>query len=225
MSTTGLQYDTTNLSHSFYGFASGYRYIIRGYGKTVNGMNLTTDEVVINVDYNVEEIFSKLDLTNIKNKAAVLIDSNIVRADGESKKAVTYIDGEWADLKSNYVIYDGGFLLDGDFSLIIYVKGLTRNIPFFDFYSAYNKDFHGALTYRVGNAADNADGSFYGQFELRITDKNKNGVSTSYVIYTDRIPRIYDSTIVGLCIVRSNGLYSLQMLNMSSTNTTSEEAI
>lgn len=223
LSTTNLMYETSDLSHMFYGFTSGLRYKVRGYGQTVNGMKVDTGYVVFSVDYTIEEIFSKLDLTNINNKAAVLISSNIVRADGRSKSDVAYIDGEWANLTSNYVIYDEGFNLEGDFSQVLYVRGLTRNYTFFDFWSKENPNLHGTITYRIGYDENN---SIYGQFELKVTNTNSKGLSMSYVLYSDRIiGSITKNTIIGLCLVRHNGLYDLQIINKSAKSLNTKEEI
>lgn len=218
LSTSGIKYTTEKLSHTFSGFTNKNRYRVRAVGQTVNGMMLDTGFVPFSVSYDMTAVFSMLDLTNLPKSGAVLVHSNIISADGRSEKEpVSYINGTYVDLTENSVTYDEGFLLAGDFSLVLYAYRMKPNIPFFEFRSANDPALKGTITYRVGYIGTT---DWSGQLELRIT----NGV-TDYVVYSDLIPAVEEDTLLGFCLTRQGGYYDIQIADLGTVTASESEEV
>lgn len=217
LSTSGVKYDTGDLSHPFSGFESKSKYKVRAIGKTVNGMSLDTGYIKFSVSYDAPSVFAMLELTNLPKSGAILVHSNIKSADGRlEKEPEVYIDGEYVDLSNNTLIYDEGFLLKENFSLVFYAYNITVNVPFFKFYSNENKDFEGIITYRIGRVGSSG---LVGYLELKIT----NGI-TNYIVNSNQIEiidenTINENTILGFCLIRENGYYDLQIKKLGSYET------
>lgn len=209
LSTSGVKYNTDDLLHTFSGFESKSQYRIRAIGQTVNGMSLDTGYVTFSISYDAPAVFSMLELTNLPKSGAILVHSNIKSADGRlEKEPEVYINGEYIDLSNNTLIYDEGFLFKEDFSLTLYAYNITANVPFFKFYSSENKNFEGAITYRVGRVGSS---ELIGYLELKIS----NG-TTNYIVNSNQIEAINENTILGFCLTREQGYYDLQIKNLGS---------
>lgn len=218
LSTSGVKYDTTDLSYTFSGFTSKSQYKIRAVGRTVNGFSIDTGYVVFSVTYDLAAVFSMLDLTNLPKSGAILIHSNIISADGKIKnEPEVYIDGKYVDLTNNTLVYDEGFLFEGNFSLALYAYHITPNIPFFKFYSNENEYFEGIITYRVGRIGTT---EWIGYLELQIS----NGITT-YMVNSNMISTIDENTILGFCLVRENGYYNLQIENLGTVVLSTNEEV
>lgn len=218
LSTSGVKY-STDISYTFSGFSDKAKYKIRAVGKTVNGMSINTDYINFSVSYDIAAVFSKLELTNIPERGCILAHSNIISADGEPLYSpITYFNGQYADLRGNEVTYKEGFLLDGDFSFVMSICGLEPNKTFCEFGSDENPDFKATVTYRVGYFTSNT--AMQGQLELMVT----NGVS-SYVLHSNIFNVLIETDIIGFCIVRQNGLYDIQVVNLGSLIVDSIETV
>lgn len=204
--TSGVKYDTTDLSFTFPGFASEEQYKIRAVGETINGITLDTGYIQFSVNYEAATIFSIINLTNIPKTGSILLHSNIVSADGKTTKEAKYIDGNYLDLRDDILTFDEGFLFDGDFSLITYAYNISPNIPFFNFYADEKVPIIGTLTYRVqGVAAGNPIS--YLELAIRMNEVD----NYTYYITSNQIPIIDESTILGICLVRQYGNYKLSI--------------
>lgn len=219
LSTSSVKYDTDNIAYTFTGFTSKAQYKVRAFGSTVNGIQLDTGYIVFSVSYDMAAVFSMLDVTNIPENASILIHSNVISADGKAEfEPVTYINGQYVDLTNNSITYDEGFLLEDDFSLVLYAFNIKPNNPFFEFSAKDDSSFKGVVTYRVGYI-DSYE--WKGQLELRIS----SGVGSDYLCYSTTIPAISNDTLVGFCIVRKNGLYHIQIADLGTVVITTREEV
>lgn len=209
LSTSGIQYGTESPSYTFSGFENKREYKLRAIGKTVNGMALDTGFILVSILYQTAEIFSQVELENKPRLGAIQIRSNIISADGKLETGdPVYIDGKYIDLTNNTLTYDEGFLLEGDFSIVLKGYNLTPNLPFFEFLSRDNPNFKGTVTYRIGKLGSPTE---MGVLELRITE-----AWYSYVIYSNKFTPVSPRDIVGFCLVRSDGYYNLEAKTIGS---------
>lgn len=216
LSSSGVKYDTDNLFYVFSGFTNKSQYKIRAIGETVNGMYLDTGYITFSVSYEKAAVFSMIDLTNLPRQGAILLHSNIISADGKAEKEpVTFIENEYVDLTNNSVVYDEGFLFEGNFSIVLYAYHITPNVPFFKFYSGDNDEFEGTITYRVGNIGTT---DWVGYLELNVKDGILN-----YVVNSNKISAIDANTMLGFCLTRENGIYDLQIENLGTVNPDTNE--
>lgn len=197
-----------SISHQFSGFVSGNEYKIQANGETINGMMIETRMVEFSASYDMAAVFSMLELTNVPKTGAILIHSNIISADGKPKyEPVEYINDTYVDLRNNIVVYDEGFILDGDFSMVYYAYNIAPNVPFYEFYSNENPNFKGSITYRVGYIGSN---ELVGQLELKLT----HSPTYSNTLYSPTIPAINSNTLVGFCLIRKNGVYEIRVVDL-----------
>lgn len=199
VATSGTKYNTEKLSYLFAGFDNKKEYYIRGTGKTVNGIPLDTGFIKISVTYEVRELFSLLEPTNLPDIGAIQIRSNIVSAEGHLEKDGVYINGECIDLRDNILSYSEGFILKGDFSLVTFFYGMEPNK---EIYRYTGNDLLLTIVYRISKFGTD---ELMGCFELRV---ESNGLS--YILYSNPLELPVDNTLVGLCLVRQNGLYNIE---------------
>ena len=210
LATSGIQYNTDELTYDCTGFSDKNEYFVRAIGSTINGYTLDTGYINISVAYTTASVFSVLDLTNLYETGSIHIRSNIVSAEGKTEKEPTYLDNEAIDLRNNTLIYDEGFLFDGDFSLIQYFYGMLANQSVIKFYGENQNNLFGNVIYRVVKK----DGKFKSCFELRI----RTG-SLDYVLYSNQIDIVTATDKVGICIVRKDNLYVIQCAKLSDGQT------
>lgn len=203
VATSGTKYDTEKLSYLFAGFDNKKEYYIRGTGKTVNGIPLDTGLIKISVTYEVRELFSLLEPTNLPDIGAVQIRSNIVSAEGHLEKQGTYINGEYIDLRDNTLTYSEGFVLNGDFSFVTFFYGMEPNQEIVR-YTGDNLILK--ITYRVSKFNTS---ELQGCFELRV---ESSGIT--YTLFSNPLELPLDNSLIGLCLVRQNGYYNIETIKL-----------
>ena len=210
LSDSKVQYNAKVLAYTFSGFSNANNYKIRLIGQTVNGIKLDTGYIDFSVSYDLTTLFSMIDCTNLPKQGAILIHSNIISADGiPEKEPVVYVGGDYVDLTDNSVTYNEGFLFDGDFSFVIYGYQISPNKTLVSFSSAENPNFSATLTYRVGYV--NSD-EYKGYVEFRATS---NGVYY-YTVLSNYLTALGEEEILGVCLVRKDGLYDIQIANLTA---------
>lgn len=207
--TSGVKYNTADMSYVFSGFEHGVEYKIRAIGETVNGVILDTDFVKFKVNYNSETIFSIVNLTNLPKIGSILITSNIVSADGKTEKEAQYIDDKYLNLLDNILVFEEGFQLDSDFSIATYAYNIEPNLPFFKFFASKDESFIGTLTYRVQGIAAGTPISYL-ELQIQFGDDT---ICSNYII-SNKIPVIDKNTILGICLSRQFGNYGLRIENL-----------
>lgn len=205
LDSSGAKYDTSDLSYIVTNLQNATQYYIRATGETINGMNLDTGYILFTVSYTTAQIFSKLELNNIPATGAIEIKSNIISAEGVPEKEVTYIDGEYADLRDNSVTFDEGYEIDGDFTKIFKFSKPKRNGVIMAF--GTTDKLNVKIYYRQGSYSD-SNGE-RGYFELVA-----NSCGINYVVnsnYVDILAGDYYYKY-SLLVNRKNGYFDLKAL-------------
>ncbi|MCI8306718.1 MAG: hypothetical protein HFH14_01590 [Lachnospiraceae bacterium] len=115
---SGLLYDI-NEKAEINDLENGKKYIVTAYGKTINGMEISTEPLPVNVKYERCEDSSVLTVTNDRNNARVILNSSIDNILYRTDKPPVYNPSS-VDLTENALEYYDGFNLNSDFSM--YVK-------------------------------------------------------------------------------------------------------
>ena len=140
-----------------------------------------------------------LEPTNLPDIGAIQIRSNIVSAEGHLEKEGIYINGECIDLRDNTLTYSEGFILKGDFSFILSFYGVQPNKEICKY---IGENLLLTIIYRISKFGTD---EHMGCFELRI---ESNGLS--YILYSNPLELPVDNALIGLCLVRQNGLYNIE---------------
>jgi len=205
LDSSGAKYDTSDLSYIVTNLQNATQYYIRATGETINGMNLDTGYILFTVSYTTAQIFSKLELNNISETGAIEIKSNIISAEGVPEKEVTYIDGEYADLRDNSVTFDEGYEIDGDFTKIFKFSKPKRNSVIKEF--GTTDKLKVKIYYRQGSYSDSNGEKGY--FELVA-----NSCGINYIVnsnYVDILAGDYYYKY-SLLVNRKDGYFDLKAL-------------
>lgn len=203
LSSSGISYNTDELSHTFSGFSNQTEYCVRALGQTVSGMELDTGFINISVHYDIFNVFSMLELVNLKKSGAIYLKSNIITAKGElEKEPGIYIDDEFLDLRDNRVTFREGFLFEDDYSFYAGFYGAAPNRELIYFSANDPEEFHAAATYRIGKLGSD---QLQGCFELKVIS---GGIASVY--YSNKLSPVSPSELIGLMIYRQNGRYVIK---------------
>jgi len=188
-----------SLTYLISGMENATQYYIKATGITDEGMLVETDLILFTVAYTQAQIFSTLELNNKASVGGIEIRSNIASILGVSEKDVIYIDGEKADLRDNTVVFDSGFEIDGDFTVIVKISDPNINKTFLHLMSSDGLTIE--CYYREGNF-DNSNGK-KAVIELRASSIS----GLSYVLYSNyfNIPEQADS--IYYCINRIGSFF------------------
>lgn len=206
LATSGTVYDTSDLSYLFSGFANKNKYSVRAIGRTVNGIDLDTGFVDISVTYDIRNVFSLLEPTNMAKQGGIQIRSNIVSSEGHPEKDVVYINGEYVDLRDNVLWYTEGFEFKNDFSCAIVFYNTKPNQTVLTLYNDNHDELTISATYRVGYWEST---EMRGRYELRITS-----YYSTVVIYSNILDLPTDDDKIGVCVTRDKGFYNIEIANL-----------
>ena len=118
-------YTDEHMHYSFSGLQNHYTYYFRVIGETTHGYKLDTGYFAVAVDYNVVPTNAVLLLENVYRRGYISIKTNIKSIGYELKNDNYFFEGDTVTLYGdNYVKYNEGFSLDGDFSLFVEAKKL-----------------------------------------------------------------------------------------------------
>lgn len=92
-------------------------YTVAAHGKTINGMEIKTNDVTVNIDYEPCEDTSVLTAKNDAENACILLNSSITNILYKTKKPPIYTPS--VDLTDNTLEYYKGFNIASDFSMYI----------------------------------------------------------------------------------------------------------
>ena len=124
LTSSNVFYSSALSSYTFYGLQNNTKYYVRAYGETINGMQMDTGYVAINIQY--ERIPANIGfyIQNIYDKGYISIETNILSVGYETENDnYEFVDG-CLILKNNSLTYNEGFEITGDFSLFIEAKKL-----------------------------------------------------------------------------------------------------
>lgn len=184
-------YTEDHLHYSFNGLQNHYTYCFRAIGETSHGYRLDTGYYTVEVDYNVVPTNAVLMLENEYRRGYISIKTNI-KSIGYELKNNNYLfqDAAVTLYGGNYVKYNEGFSLGGDFSLFVEAKKL----PSGTFLQAEN----GSFTLSIVRVCD----LYY--CELKADD---------YVIYSP-LPKACVSTMSDDYLVTADGK-AVEIINLN----------
>lgn len=205
VSTSGEKYGADVLEYTFSGFVNNTDYYIRAEGKTVNGMSVDTGFVLIKIRYSTNGVFSLLQPVNVAEKGVINLACNIISAEGELLSDGVYINGTYLDLRDNTLVYDRGFAFQDDFTLVFIFYGAKINQCVCSFASD-NDELLGYVLYRVGRFGTP---EYQACYELQV----KSG-TMQLTNFSNKIDVPADDDKVGVSIVRKEGLYNIEIINL-----------
>lgn len=206
LSTSGTQYDTSVLSHTFNGFTNKNEYSVRAVGKTVNGIDVDTGYINLSVTYSIRDVFSLLEPTNLAKQGCIQIRSNIVSSEGHPESEAVFINGEYVDLKNNSLSYTEGFALKGDFSLAIVFYNAEPNQEILKLSSSTSNALDISITYRIGK---------FGTDEMRACYELKaTSYWVHYVRYSNIIALPQNDDKIGVLVYRRDGFPDIEIRNL-----------
>lgn len=120
------------LSYSFSGLSNREKYYIELKAVTLNELIGTSGLIEFTARYVAPRFSSSLQLENLKDEASIYVKCNIIRIVGipDTKPVIFTPEGE-ADLTENGIWFDEGFRIKDNFTLQLWVKGLTEVDDYF----------------------------------------------------------------------------------------------
>ena len=114
LQSSGAKYDD-ELKYTFVNLEDNQTYYIKASGKTLNGMNIETEYILVSVNYEQPQIYSIITLENIEESGLIKIQSNIRIVECHTGKTPIFINGEFIDLIDDVLSIYEGFSLDNDY--------------------------------------------------------------------------------------------------------------
>lgn len=210
--STGLKYDVEPelMNTILHGLKDRTEYYIKATGTTVNGMELDSGYIHIMVTIETANIFSNLELSNRPDLGSIQVKANIVSIEGWSRngKAVYYYNDRtkktYVDVRKDEVIFDDGFNISNDFSLLMRLYDLTINKAFL---TLLNDKYGISLTLRTGIFSDTGS-----QRKWYIELKTINSL-VPHVIYSDYFDYNKEFEILAILLERKSGYYNIRVMH------------
>ena len=114
LQSSSTKYDG-ELKHTFPSLEDNQTYYFKATGRTLNGLDIETDYILVSVEYEHPQVYSILTLENIKEDGLIKIQSNIRIVECYTNKPPVFIDNEYIDLRDDTLRIDNGFSLDKDY--------------------------------------------------------------------------------------------------------------
>ena len=200
---SGIFY-TDNIKYTLTDLEDNQTYYIKATCITLNGMEVDTGYIQFSVNYKQPSIYSLLTLENVKNNGYIKLQSNIRAVEAHSYDDVTYINGEYANLKDNTVYIDADFSLDDDYIINLLGYDLTPNTLIMQLSDGNNK-INLYLRKGVFDINENKEKAF---IELNIPVG-----FTSYVCYSNYIDNPNTSDMLDIWVKKKHGLYNVYITN------------
>lgn len=182
-----------DISYTFRRLESGRKYYIRCTGTTINGMILDTGYIEIKVQYENPNIYARIYADCNTHTGIVNYRTNIRYIDASTNDEFEYDNG-MIKLINKSLVYEDGFLIDGDFSMIIRGKNLYHTGIVL---TGKNKKYGFTLSSYI-----------YDEGKLRFKLTVPNGLC-NYILYSNEL--VFDDTnMVAIEIKRIRNIYSLK---------------
>ena len=114
LQSSGTKYDD-ELRYTFVSLEDNQTYYIKATGRTLNGLYIETDYILVSVNYEQPQVYSIITLENIKESGLIKIQSNIRIVECYTTNPPIFIDGEYIDLRNDTLRIDNGFELESDY--------------------------------------------------------------------------------------------------------------
>lgn len=188
-------YTTDTMTYAYRGLNDDKFYYIRAIGSTVNGIQMDTGYIRIFIDYEHKDNYKLIYAECNEQNSVVTYQTNFIIIDPSDQclnQNYEYENG-WINLLGKTLVYDKGFLVDGDFTMSIRGRDLYRNTTIL---KCSNEHYGFTLSSYI-----------YDDGQMRYKLTVPNGLC-NYILYTNPIlPEIND--IVTIHIRRINNIYQL----------------
>ncbi len=188
-----ILYDDMYLNYIYRGLDSDCVYYFRCVGVTLHGMPLDTGYVEVRVKHEQPGEYSRIYAVNNPKQGCINISSNLIIIDYNGDEVFEYENG-MINLMDKTLVYDEGFNISGDFTVIIRGMHLWQTNEIF----------------KMKNTMDdvNISSRIYSDNTLRFKVSASNGVS-SYIIYSEPL-RFTDKDMITLCVRRIDNIYQIK---------------
>lgn len=186
--------DSFDISYTYRGLENNTVYFIRCVGVTVNGMELDTGFREINVKYENPNTYSRIYSTALPSQGCVQVATNLIIIQYNGTESFEYPDG-MIDLRDKTLYYNEGFLLEGDFTVLLRGINLWQNADL--------------LKMSGENSGLTLSSHIYHHEKLRFKLLVPNGVS-NYLLYSEE--QVFENEdMVTIAIRRKNNIYQLKV--------------
>ena len=195
LNQSDMSYDTSNLTYEFKGLDNRTVYYVRATGITNDEIELDTGFIQIFTDFTNPNTYARI-YTECDENGTIHGYTNITMIEPTANPDDYEFDSGYINLTDKVLVYDQDFLVSGDFTMSIRLKGLKSNT---DVLKASNS----SAGFTLSNYKYN-DGT---RFKLVVP----NGLTES-IHYSDPI-KISPSDVVCVHIRRINNIYLLKVLS------------
>lgn len=188
-----ILYDDMYLNYTFRGLESDRVYYLRCVGTTIHGMELDTGYVEITVKYETPNTYSRIYATNDPKQGCICVATNLIILQYNGDEEFEY-NNSMINLIDRTLYYDEGFLVEGDFTLIIRGMHLWQNAEIF----------------KMSNDTDalSISSRIYTDGMLRFKLTVPNGVG-HYILYSEP-QKFTDADMITVCVRRIGNIYQLE---------------
>lgn len=131
-STSSVLYDTSNLSHTFYGLQNESVYYVRATGRTTHDMPLDTGYIKVNIQYVMKYSNVIFRVLNLPEIGSISMSSNIIDIEYKlENENYTLKDGELA-IYDNSLTYYNGFSAPSEYTVYCKARKLVPNSHFLE---------------------------------------------------------------------------------------------
>lgn len=205
LQSRGIQYVTSpaeTISASLSPLEDNTSYYIHATGKTLNGMQMETGYLLIQVHYIQPSMFSWIELSNNKQNGYIYITSNLIAIRGKSnppEEELEFIDGT-VDItgEGNRILFDEGFSLEGNGLIGVSYLGAAVNQAMLRFGDGTQ---NAVLYYRQGRFSSEEE---QGYFELQVDFPLGHMICTSQYL-----PPVSENQAYTLWITKKDHLYRI----------------
>ncbi|MCI9135688.1 MAG: hypothetical protein HFI31_16115 [Lachnospiraceae bacterium] len=186
--------DSFDISYTFRGLENNTVYYIRAMGVTVNGMALDTDFTQVTVKYENPNAYSRIYTTTLPSQGCVQVASNLIIIQYNGTDQFTYEDG-MIHLVDKTLYYDEGFLINGDFTLLIRGKNLWQTKELFKM--------------KGGKLGLTLSSRIYQDGKLRFRLLVPNGIG-HYLLYSQE--QVFENEdLITIAVRRKNDVYQIKV--------------
>jgi len=188
-----ILYDDMYLNYTYRGLESDCVYYIRCVASTIHGMLLDTGYIEVTVKYETPDTYSRIYATNNPKQGCIHVATNLIIIQYNGTEEFEYTNS-MINLIGRTLYYDEGFLVEGDFTLIIRGMHLWQTEEIF----------------KMSNGIDslNISSRIYTDKSLRFKLTVPNGVG-HYILYTEP-QKFSNEDMITVCVRRINNVYQIQ---------------
>lgn len=193
LSSTEIIYGSSDIAHTFVGLENTTTYFLRATGQTEHGKNLDTGYVQIFVKYENPGAYALIYANEDSNGTGTVNYYTNMSVIKSTRDDYDIVDGH-VDIIGDWLTYDSGFSLDGDFSIALKYPFKTGEVL----------ELSNDQRQKITMSLENIDGFYV--FMLNIDDQSR--------IFSDPIDACDGENITDMAVwlKRKNGLYDIDVV-------------